>query len=180
MSCTTCGDQCCSHGVDVDQDRVGRILGELRLRGAMELAPERWFGDEVFEDAEFPSGRYRRTAVVDGACVFLNRRGRGCLIHSCCLEHGIEYHTLKPMVSALFPLTYDLGLLHPSGDAVSGELVCLGEGESLYRGGREELRYYFGEALVAELDALCERVMEGLGGTVASMLEEHLGSGELE
>jgi hypothetical protein len=58
------------------------------------------------------------------------------------------------MVSALFPVTFDDGLLHASTEARDGTLVCGGQGPSLYRGARAELLHYFGESLVSELDAL--------------------------
>ena len=41
--------------------------------------------------------------MQDGACVFRNAAGRGCTIHAYCLEQGLDYHLLKPMVSVLFP-----------------------------------------------------------------------------
>ncbi len=33
-------------------------------------------------------------------------------------------------------------------------LACAGDGPTVYEGARDELKYYFGEAFVAELDAL--------------------------
>ena len=33
------------------------------------------------------------------------------MIHRFCLEEGLDYHTLKPMVSILFPLTFEHGVL---------------------------------------------------------------------
>ena len=32
--------------------------------------------------------------------------------------------------------------------------ACLGEGSTLYRGARDELRYYFGDGLIQELDRI--------------------------
>ena len=48
-----------------------------------------------------------RTQVKDGRCVFLNRQARGCKVHSYCLDKGLDYHLLKPLVSILFPVTFD-------------------------------------------------------------------------
>lgn len=95
-----------------------------------------------------------RTTVRNGKCVFISAAGRGCTIHAYCLENGIDYHTLKPMVSALFPVTFENGVLVPSSEAIDGTLVCSGEGATLYEGARNELDYYFGTNLVSELDAL--------------------------
>jgi hypothetical protein len=58
------------------------------------------------------------------------------------------------MVSILFPLTFNYGRLEPSSEVLDKSLVCAGEGPSLYDGVREELAYYFGDGLIAELDAL--------------------------
>ena len=58
------------------------------------------------------------------------------------------------MVSILFPLTFEQGVLVASNEVIDGTLICSGAGPSCYDGAREELRYYFGDALVLELDAL--------------------------
>lgn len=155
MDCTYCFDSCCQYGVDVDVTNVARLEEH---RGPLEkltgIPRERWFTDEWNDDKEFPGGRQTRTRVEGGACVFRNRQGRGCLIHKYALEQGIDYHLLKPMVSTLFPLTFDYGLLHPSTEIHEKSLQCYGDGPTLYEGVREEVDWYFGPELVAELDAL--------------------------
>ena len=80
--------------------------------------------------------------------------GRGCMLHKLALVKGLDYHDLKPMVSALFPLTFGEGTLTVADEVSDGTLVCLGAFAAVYRGGRGELLYYFGPDLVAELDAL--------------------------
>jgi hypothetical protein len=62
------------------------------------------------------------------------------------------------MVSILFPLTFERGVLVPSPEAVDGSLICSGDGPSLYDGVRGELAHFFGEELVAALDTLGERI----------------------
>lgn len=86
--------------------------------------------------------------------MFLNRRDRGCQLHAFALEKGLDYHDLKPVLSTLFPLTFDDGVLHVMDEVEDRSLVCLGSGPTLYRGVRAELAYYFGAALVAELDEI--------------------------
>ena len=105
-----------------------------------------------------PGGGSDRTAVDERGCVFLAKpgQGRGCMIHRYCVEKGIDYHELKPMISILFPLTYDGGHLVPAEEIEDGSLQCIDQGPTLYQGLRDELRYYFGDALVAELDRLAE------------------------
>jgi hypothetical protein len=155
MSCSFCHDSCCQHGVDIDLENVVRLKSvHGRFAELVGVPQTEWFTDTVIADPEFPSGQHVRTQVRDGACVFLDRKARGCLIHRFALEEGLDYHTLKPMVSILFPLTFNHGLLHASAEALDGTLVCSGEGPSCYEGAREELRYYFGDALILELDAL--------------------------
>jgi len=155
LSCTTCSDWCCSHGVDVDRENVQRILARAEeIERATGVSRDRFFAGGDHDDAEFPGGGSTRTRVENGACVFLDREGRGCKLHRHALESGFDYHEIKPMVSSLFPVTFDDGTLHASDEASDDELVCLGEGETLYRGARDELRFYFGEAFVAELDKI--------------------------
>lgn len=155
LSCTTCHDWCCSHGVDVDAENKARILAQAdAIERSTGVSRDRFFTGGMHDDVEFPGGASTRTAVVDGACVFLDRQNRGCKLHRYAIEVGIDYHDVKPMVSALFPVTFDDGTLHASDEATDDELVCLGPGPTLYRGARSELLHYFGEGLVAELDRI--------------------------
>jgi hypothetical protein len=155
MDCTYCFDSCCQYGVDVDGNNVERLKGhQKQLEQVTGHKMETWFSDEWNDDKEFPGGRQTRTRVIDGACVFRNRQGRGCLIHKYCLDSGIDYHELKPLVSTLFPLTFDYGLLHPSTEIHEKSLQCYGDGPTLYEGTRDEVLWYFGQGLVDELDAL--------------------------
>jgi hypothetical protein len=155
MSCGFCNDQCCSYGVDIDADNADKLLAMGDDFKAFIGVPEsEWFTDEIVDDAEFPSGRNRRTRVRGSHCVFHKPDGRGCLIHAWCIEKGLDYHLFKPMVSILFPLTFEHGSLVASGEAVDRSLICAGSGPTLYEGVRAELAYYFGEGLVEELDAL--------------------------
>jgi hypothetical protein len=153
MECTFCFDSCCQYGVDVDAENVARLEAHKDDIAQFTGVPrERWFTGEWTTDGEFPGGRHTRTRVEDGACVFRNRRGRGCTIHSYALARGLDYHELKPMVSVLFPVTFDYGLLHPSNEIEDRSLQCVDQGPTLYQGVRSEIGWYFGDGLVAELD----------------------------
>lgn len=158
LQCGFCADACCDHGVDIDMGNVARLKA---LAGSFHdrigVAASEWFTGEVIRDPEFPGGAHVRTAVRDGGCIFRNPAGRGCAIHAYCLEHKLDYHHYKPMVSVLFPVTFEQGLLTASGEAADGSLICAGQGPSLYDGARDELGYYFGPGLIAELDALKAR-----------------------
>ena len=155
MACGFCHDACCAHGVDIDLGNAARLRALPRdFHDRVGAPASAWFTGEVIPDAEFPGGAHVRTAIRDGACIFRNGAGRGCTIHAYCLEQGLDYHSLKPMVSALFPVTFEEGVLTASGEAADGSLICGGEGPSLYDGARDELRYYFGAGLIAELEEL--------------------------
>jgi len=155
MGCSFCHDSCCQHGVDVDADNAVRLLAAPeKFKSLVGIPESQWFTDDVIADAEFPSGHHRRTQIRGGACVFRSPKTRGCLIHAFCLEEGLDYHSLKPMVSVLFPLTFEHGVLMPSTEVLDGTLICAGDGPSCYDGVRGELEWYFGAALTHELDAL--------------------------
>jgi hypothetical protein len=146
MQCTFCDDACCRHGVDVDEPNVLRILARAEtIAKETGVPPGEWFEPGFEADPEHPGGRFTRTRVRGGHCVFHRMDGRGCVLHA---------HGLKPMVSALFPLTFDDGLLHASTEIEDGTLVCGKQGPTLYRGVRDELGHYFGPTFVAEVDAL--------------------------
>jgi hypothetical protein len=155
LSCTFCHDWCCSFGVDVDRYHVDRILAHAdALEAYLGIPREQWFTGEIEPDADVPGGETWRTRVVDGACVFLNRQGRGCRLHTFCLERGIEHRELKSVVDLLFPLTFEAGVLCPADEVLDDELVCVGSGPTLYQGVKDELAYCFGPELIAELDRL--------------------------
>jgi hypothetical protein len=155
MRCGFCADACCQHGVDVsivERDRILARADDVETRTARPR--DTWFENDVTEDADFAGGAATRTTVVDGRCVFLNRDGRGCTLHALSLEEDADYHLLKPMVSTLFPVTFGSGALLCSDELTDGSLVCAGEGPTAYEMARSELAWYFGDALVRELDTL--------------------------
>jgi hypothetical protein len=159
MRCGFCGDQCCDYGVDIDAANMERLRGLGPAFEAFAGTPQsEWFAPNLTADAEFPSGKYGRTRSVGGKCIFAGRKTRGCHIHAYCLANGLDYHLYKPMVSILFPLTFEHGVLQPSSEMTDGSLVCSGSGPTAYDGVRGELDYYFGAELVAALDALREAV----------------------
>ncbi|HEX7977217.1 MAG TPA: hypothetical protein VF461_01340 [Gemmatimonadaceae bacterium] len=147
------------HGVDVSVVERDRILARAdELEPLTGIPRDRWFLPTLEEDPDFPGGFATRTAVVDGACVFLRRDGRGCLIHAALLARDEDYHALKPMVSTLFPVTFGDGALLCSDELHDESLVCAGDGPTAYAMARTELQFYFGAELVAELDALASRL----------------------
>lgn len=155
LACTFCHDACCRDGVDVDAVHYGRIIAHAEAIEAFVGVPRhRWFEPEVEVDGEVPGGRTYRTRTERGACVFLNRTGRGCLLHAFCLARGLDVHDFKSLVDVLFPISFCDGVLCVADDVADDSLVCLDQGPTLYRGLRHELAHYFGNRLVQELDVL--------------------------
>lgn len=156
MSCNFCHDWCCQFGADVDVHNGARIQQRAAaIEAFVGVSREEWFDpSESCEDDEAPGDLWLRTSVRNGACVFLNPNGRGCMLHSFSIKENIDYHELKPMVCAIFPLSFEEGLLVHTDEIEDNELVCAGEGPSLYSGVRSELLYYFGQDLIDELDSL--------------------------
>ena len=155
MECSFCFDSCCQYGATVESPMVEAIRQWAdELEAYVGVPRGQWFEDWFKPDADYPGGRYTRTRVVDGSCVFLNRTGRGCLLHRFALERGLDVHDIKPMMCNLFPVLPENGLLGPPDEIRDGSLTCTGPGPTLYRSARADLEYYFGPELVAELDVL--------------------------
>jgi hypothetical protein len=155
MSCTFCHDWCCSDGVDVDLVHLEALRRHAPgLEAYTGIPRNRWFRTRVSKDPEMPGGGSVRTRVAGGQCVFRSPSGRGCLVHGFCVNQGIDYHELKPMVDCLFPLTFAGGMLTTASEVDDDSLVCLDTGPTLYRGLRDEVAYYFGPALIDTLDRL--------------------------
>jgi hypothetical protein len=89
------------------------------------------------------------------------------MLHSYAITTGRDYHAVKPMVSTLFPVTFGGGALVVSDELEDGSLVCSAVGPTAYEAAREELAYYFGDALVTELDALAASSMALPSGSPA-------------
>lgn len=157
FGCSFCNDACCDHGVDISVAERDRILSRAdELERRLGVTRDRWFTGDVGADGDFPGGAATRTAVLNGSCVFRLAGARGCALHAFALERGEDYHAIKPMVSSLFPVTFGGGALLCSDELVDGTLACGGPGPTAYEMARTELRHYFGDALVTELDALAE------------------------
>ena len=158
MECTFCKDQCCEWGADIDMQNVERVMKyKDELQEFTGLDPENWFDyTEKNHDNEYPGGDYIRTKFDEKKdyCTFLNTKGRGCMLHSFALHKGIDYHEIKPFFCSMFPVTYNEGVLLTPEEIDEKLTACLGEGPTLYRGSRDEIKHYFGEEIIAELDKI--------------------------
>ncbi|MEZ4398592.1 MAG: DUF3109 family protein [Kofleriaceae bacterium] len=155
-------DACCQYGADVDLSERDGIMGkadQIRalLTPAAQAAP--WFAEEVYDDADFPTGHYVRTATHTRAngetgCVFLDHAGRGCAIHRASLEGGWDFNGIKPHVCRLFPVTYDDDSLVVADDYVDYDCADAAGAPTLYRVARPTLVEVFGQPLVDALDRI--------------------------
>jgi hypothetical protein len=163
LQCTFCHDWCCQFGVDVDLVHHARLMEHAAGLEAVTGVPrDQWFDPDPDPDPEMPGGGSHRARVWNGACVFLDRRGRGCHIHAYAAARGIDYHDLKSIIDCLFPLTFGDGVLYAAEEVDDGDLVCLDQGPTIYRGLRDEVRYYFGDACIAALDNVERTVLAGV------------------
>ncbi|HET8614805.1 MAG TPA: hypothetical protein VFL94_04705 [Actinomycetales bacterium] len=100
-------DGCCTLGAHfTEQSDVDNVAAAMT-----ELTPQTW---QHHAEGTGPDGwteledGVEKTRVVDGACVFLNRRGfaggDGCALHQLALAKGVEPWTLKPEVCWQLPI----------------------------------------------------------------------------
>jgi len=130
-------DGCCTLGAHfadtADEKRVAKAVRRLttaqwqhkpeaRSGGWVELEP----ADQVAEGEE-PA---RKTRVVDGACIFLNRpgfpAGAGCALHLLALDEGRSFVQTKPDVCWQLPLRRQFRTVTRSDDTTYTE-VSIGE-----------------------------------------------------
>jgi hypothetical protein len=177
-------DGCCTLGAhfteQADVDNVATAMAEL--------TPETW---QMYEQGTGPQGwteledGVRKTRVVDGACVFLNRpgfaAGDGCALHQLALRKGVEPWTQKPEVCWQLPLRrsyrtvertdettylettigeYDRRGWGPGGHDL--DWYCTGNPAAhvgtrpVFRSNEPELRELMGDAAYEELARHCE------------------------
>ncbi len=177
-------DGCCTLGAHfTDEDDVERVRVVAEA-----LGPDEWQhhpGSTRLEAWTEEEDGETKTAVVDGACIFLNRPGFaggfGCALHRHAVRTGVGAHTAKPDVCWQLPVrrTYRM-VEHPDGSAVLeisiGEYDRRGWGpgghdldwycssnsdahvgaDPVYVGSRDELVELMGAEGYAELAARCD------------------------
>ncbi len=184
-------DGCCSLGAHFadaeDEGRVAAAVGRLsadlwQLEAAGRDAWVELEGPESVAEGEQPG---RKTRVVDGACVFLNRpgfpAGAGCALHKLALDEGRPITETKPDVCWQLPIRRQFRTVTRSDDTSYTE-VSIGEygrdgwgpgghdldwyctanteahvgTEPVYRSCRDELVALMGEPAYALLVACCD------------------------
>lgn len=106
-------DGCCTLGAHFsdadDEARVARAVKRLK-KSTWQYKPAArdggWVEEEETENADEEPAR--KTRVVDGACIFLNRPGfpggAGCALHSLAVSEGRDFLETKPDVCWQLPL----------------------------------------------------------------------------
>jgi hypothetical protein len=102
-------DGCCTLGAHFSEKKDEKRT----LKFAKELTPETWQLHGTKKLVETDEEGARKTRVVDGACVFLNRPGfaggAGCALHGLALRKGLHPLETKPDVCWQLPIrrTFD-------------------------------------------------------------------------
>ncbi|HSL28832.1 MAG TPA: DUF3109 family protein [Anaerolineales bacterium] len=162
LECSFCHDWCCSFGADVDIHNVEKIRQHKEgITPFIRASEVEWFEGEYAYYEEYAGNLYTRINPQGPRCVFISEEQRGCGLHRYALSKQMDYHEIKPLVCALFPLSFGEGLLCLAPELEDNSLVCAGAGSSVYRSLRSELEYYFGPACVEELDAVERSVLHG-------------------
>ncbi|MEM9746179.1 MAG: hypothetical protein AAF945_05755 [Actinomycetota bacterium] len=108
---------CCSLGAHFGDGEAGREEAMQISAMAALLTPEQWQYHHVGTDGIFGDEARSCTAVVDGACVFLNRphfaRGPGCALHVAALDADERPLDWKPSVCWQLPLYVDWAPIDP-------------------------------------------------------------------
>jgi hypothetical protein len=103
-------DGCCTHGAYYsdadDEERVDAFVAQLKKKTWQHAEVGRKKGWSVEDELEGEPAR--KTRVVDGACIFLNRPGfeggEGCALHGLALRLGLHPLETKPDVCWQLPI----------------------------------------------------------------------------
>ena len=162
---------CCSLGAELDGDDEARLISAL----AATLTPTQFeHHDSALAGGVITTSDAGRinTALVDGACIFLNRPGfaggAGCALHIAAVEAAESPIDWKPSVCWQLPIKVDW---EPADDGTDAEIAtvrgwtradwgaegetmawCCTEGDLAYRGDRPVV-----ESLGEELTAIVGR-----------------------
>jgi len=175
-------DGCCTHGAHFSDKK-----DEKRVRAyAKQLTKQNWQLHGTKQIVDVDEDGARKTAVVDGACVFLNRpgfaAGDGCALHGLALQQGKHPLETKPDVCWQLPIRrgYDrvtrtdgstllvvtIGEFDRRGWGPGGhdlQWYCSGATEAhvgqepVYVSNAPELVALMGKAAYGELVRLCEQ-----------------------
>jgi hypothetical protein len=152
-----CSGECCHYGVYTDLKESEIILGiKDKIISLMdETQPkdtELWF-EQPEEDDSFVSGIAVGTELHNDKCVFLDGKGL-CTLQKLALLEGKDKWFYKPVYCVLFPLTVYEDALTIDDDHINRLKTCNKNknGMSIYEACKDELRHFFGEDGLAEIE----------------------------
>lgn len=146
-------DGCCTLGAhfadDSDEKRVGKAVKQLSAdQWQYKKAAKRggWAELEDPETVAEGADPARKTRVVDGACIFLNRpgfpAGEGCALHLLALDQGRDFIETKPDVCWQLPIRRQFRTVTRTDDTTYTE-VSIGEyGREGWGAGGHDLDWY--------------------------------------
>jgi len=185
-------DGCCTLGAHLadraDERRVDKAMRRLSATDWQLRAEGRSAGwAETDEDGA------RKTRVVDGACVFLNRPGfaggTGCALHSWALAHDQEPLAVKPDVCWQLPIRRRFREVDRGDDTSYLEITIEEYGRSGWGPGGHDLDWYCSSnteahgasqpVYLTNAAELTELIGAGAFGTLVSLCEAHLARRDL-
>jgi hypothetical protein len=146
-------DGCCTLGAhfadDDDEQRVGLAVRQLKASQWQYKRTAKAGGWVELEDADHVADGEepgRKTRVVDGACIFLNRpgfaAGEGCALHLLALSQGREVLETKPDVCWQLPIRRQFRTVTRTDETTYTE-VSIGEyGRDGWGPGGHDLDWY--------------------------------------
>jgi len=144
-------DGCCTLGAHLsdedDEQRVGRAVARLTAANwqyEQHGRSDGWAEGPEQQPDDGPPGR--KTRVVDGACIFLNRAGfaggEGCALHVLADEQGRDLVETKPDVCWQLPVRREFRTVTRTDDTTYTE-VSIGEyGRESWGPGGHDLDWY--------------------------------------
>jgi hypothetical protein len=154
-----CSAACCKFGVYADVEERKNILQHAEiikrhLEPHQEHDETKWFEQEVYDDADFPSGKTVGTSALSYGCVFLDSTGR-CALQKASTAEGLGRYFLKPFYCFAYPITILNGELVVDDEEFLNKPECCQpdrEGtKDIFDLCDEELRFVLGEEGFEEL-----------------------------
>jgi hypothetical protein len=146
-------DGCCTLGAHFadaeDEKRVGKAVRQLKRSQWQYKQDARvggWAEEEHPEhlaEGELPG---RKTRVIDGACIFLNRpgfpAGQGCALHLLALSQGRDFLETKPDVCWQLPIRRQFRTVTRTDDTTYTEITIGEYGRDGWGPGGADLDWY--------------------------------------
>ena len=136
------------------------------LEPQQEKDHQKWFDNNIENDADFPSGKCDGTAVHGNSCVFLCSKGL-CALQKTAMAEGMDKFALKPFYCVAFPITIDEHVLTTYEPEFTNRQQCcsiVSEGPmTLLDVCREEFEYILGADGLKEMEELFHHQISRFG-----------------